>query len=354
MLFRVITKRGNKKMNNINIMYSKGTNYEVGYQIGKTLKSNLEKNIREFINFANNIYNININKLEECSKLWFEELPNEYKNQIMGISNGSGCSVNLYAQWCYLDKSFDSGCSSFVIKNNEKLWVARNNDYIFPGKWNNISVISVQDKIPIALFGLEGSIFSGTGFNKQKLWIHYNWLFPYDTPNKSKIKISPFVLLRYFLENCSTISEVEQNLQDFTVDGGMNLFVVDGKSNQAEIFECACNTYTRRKKLKSFIIGTNHYVDSVLPGAYNFNNEGSIERYERMMLLINNKETWEMPDDLILILADDRVEKNSLESNTVYSCVACMETNEIFFSGYPCPAASKGDWKKIHIDWDFK
>jgi hypothetical protein len=59
-------------------------------------------------------------------------------------------------------------------------WVARNNDTYAPGMWGYATIREVTGRIPTICFGLEGDVFTPSGVNGEKLWLHYNWLPVWD------------------------------------------------------------------------------------------------------------------------------------------------------------------------------
>jgi hypothetical protein len=75
-------------------------------------------------------------------------------------------------------------------------------------------------------------IFSGTGVNKEKLWLHYNFLVPWDEPAPDKPHVPAFVLMTEALELCRTIEDVEALLNTTDRDGGM-LLVCGGWEKQS-------------------------------------------------------------------------------------------------------------------------
>jgi hypothetical protein len=329
----------------------KGTSREVGISIGKSIGDRFSDNIDKMIETVDKSYGINFKKLEKESMIWLKNLLSEYQEELEGISIGAGCSIEKIAKWYYSSMSIDGGCTSFITKIDNQLWVGRNNDYLLPKFWGYINIIEVNGKIPVMLFGLEGDIFSGTGFNKERVWIHYNWLPVWNVPLKSKEVIAPFVFIRKALETCKSINDVEALLKDTTRDGGMNLFVIDGKNNEFAVFECTCKSYRKRETENSYIVGANHYCEIEVPNNLILDFEDSVNRQSRVEELLLQKRDELSVKDMIDILADSKVEQNDILSGTVYSNVACPSENILWFAHDDFPAASKGNWRKIEWSW---
>lgn len=330
----------------------KGKSKDIGISIGKSIGGKrFQKNINKMIKTVHNSYGIDFEKLEKESMLWLESIPSDYQEELEGVSLGSGCSIEKIAQWYYSSMCIDGGCTSFITKIDNLWWVGRNNDYLLPKLWGHVNIIEVDGKIPVMLFGLEGDIFSGTGFNKEKLWIHYNWLPVWDIPLKSKEQIAPFIFIRRALERCKSIDDVEMLLQNKIRDGGMNLFVIDGENNEIAVFECTCKNYKKRLIEGSYIAGANHYCAIKVPDKFNFDFEDSINRQSSLEKLLLEKKDKISTENMIDILADSSVEQNNNLSGTVYSNITCPSKNLIWFAYDGFPAASKSNWKKVEWDW---
>jgi hypothetical protein len=94
---------------------------------------------------------------------------------------------------------------------------------------------------------MEGAVFTPTGVNKEKLWLHYNFLPVWDEPSPNKPHVPPYVFLTEALELCYMMRDVEQMLDATDRDGGMLLFVADGKNNEVALFDCMGSMYARRE-----------------------------------------------------------------------------------------------------------
>jgi len=82
-------------------------------------------------------------------------------------------------------------------------------------------------------------------------------------------------------------------------------------------------------------------------------SESSARRLKRLTELVGNNE-WEgvhPPDDLIAILADDRVEQRGGNYITVEAAVACPAEKIIWYTLGGYPAASRGNWVRIEWPW---
>jgi hypothetical protein len=204
---------------------------------------------------------------------------------------------------------------------------------------------------------MEGDVFAPTGINKERLWLHHNFLSPWDEPRPGRPHISPYVFLTEALELCHTIRDVEALLNSTDRDGGMLLFTVDGKDNEFAIFECLCSTHYRRQPSDGWIVGTNHFCaceDLTLSDADKA-PLGTLSRFAQMENLVQTLSASQtppnLPGDLVQILADDAIERRDGQLITVYSNVACPSTGEIWYTFGGYPAASKGSWQNLEWPW---
>jgi hypothetical protein len=234
--------------------------------------------------------------------------------------------------------------------------VARNNDLYVPELWGYATIREVDGRIPTINFTMEGDVFTPTGINKEKLWLHYNWLPVWDEPAPGKPHVPAFAFLTEALEICKDIRDLEAFLDERDRDGGMLLFAVDGKTNEFALFECMCSKHVRREPADGWIVGTNHYCafEDLTLG----DDEGSsstLNRFRRMESLVGalsaSPSGPELPADLIRILADDEIERRDQDVVTVYSNVACPGTREIWYTFGGYPAASQGNWQKLVWPW---
>ena len=249
-----------------------------------------------------------------------------------------------------------NAAGQFILFEN-KVWVARNNDSYVPELWGYATIREVEGRIPTINFSMEGDIFTPTGINKEKLWLHYNFLSAWDQPASTKPHVPAYVFLTEALELCRYISDVEMLLNETDRDGGMLLFAVDGKKNEFALFECLCSKYYKREPSNGWIVGTNHFCacDDPTLGEADKEPFGTLSRFSRMENLIQtlspSQTAPNLPVDLIHILADDQIERRDRRLMTAYSNVACPSTGEIWYTFGGYPAASKGNWQRLEWPW---
>ena len=336
------------------IHHFKGAPYEIGLAIGRTLANRLEQTFTHYINAMAD--SSDMEKLHAGAMPWLRGLPKRFQDEFQGVAEGANVPLERLAEWAYIEECEKKECSGAICVFNNHAWVARNNDTFVPELWGYAMIREVDGRIPTIDFTMEGDVFAPTGINKEKLWLHYNFLPVWDRPTPGKPHVPGYVFLTEALELCSTISEVETLLNETDRDGGMLLFAADGKTDQFALFDCMCSKHYRRDPSDGWIVGTNHYCtcEDLSLG----NDEGSIStlnRFKRMETLIKglyaSPTPANLPDDLIRILADDKIERRINKLFTVYSSVACPSTGEIWYTFGGYPSASNGNWQRLVWPW---
>lgn len=336
------------------ISHYKGSPHEIGFTAGRALGAKLEQNIRHYI--ARREASTDMDELHQGALAWLRRLPERFQEEFEGLAQGANLPLQLLAEWSYIEECEANQCSGAIGLFENRAWVARNNDFYIPEMWGYVTIREVEGRIPTINFGMEGEVFTPTGINKDRLWLHYNYLSAWDEPQPGKPHIPAYVFLSEALEVCRSVSDVEAFLDEYDRDGGMLLFAVDGKTNEFALFDCLCARHFRRDPSDGWIVGTNHYCacEDLTLG----NDEGSIStlsRFKRMESLVrdlsNSQASPSLPADLIRILADDKIEARKSEVMTVYSNVACPSSREIWYTFGGHPAASAGNWGQLDWPW---
>jgi len=336
------------------VHHFKGSPYEIGFSAGRKLGSKLEQIISYYI--ARREHASDMNKLHKGALSWLRRLPKRIQKELEGMAAGANLPLQRLAEWSYIEECESKSCSAAVGLFNGCIWIARNNDSYVPELWGHAIIREIEGRIPTISFSMEGDVFTPTGINKDKLWLHYNFLSACDEPGPGRSHVPPYAFLTEALEMCRTLGDVEAFLNETHRDGSMMLFAVDGKINDFAVFECLRARYFLRDPSEGWIVGTNHYCaceDLILS-----NDAGSastLNRFQRMKSLVQNLYDWptppDLPADLIRILSDDEIEIRSQELVTVYANVVCPTSGEIWYTFGGYPAASAGNWQRLERPW---
>jgi Acyl-coenzyme A:6-aminopenicillanic acid acyl-transferase len=330
----------------------KGTAKEIGVFMGQALREKLAQNIELYIRKCPlSPEALDSDNLRTGAIPWLNSLPERFQDELKGMAEGANVSLQTIAEWNYVEQCIQEECSGFICLMNGHAWLGRNNDTYVPELWGYMTIREVENRLPTISFSMEGDVFSPTGINRERLWLHYNYLPVCDSPRMDKPHFPGYVLLTEALETCSTINEVERLLNQYDRDGGMMLFALDGKTDEFVIFECTCREYFKRIPNGEWLVGTNHYCTCQT----NFTTGTSETRYRRVEELVKalylSKDKVNLPMDLIAILADADVEVNGENFGTVYANIACPSAKQVWYTFGGYPAASKGNWQLVVWPW---
>jgi hypothetical protein len=337
------------------IAHYRGSPQQIGFAIGRRLGGRLENNIRHYINRRRPA--IDMDRLQRGALPWLQGLPSRFQDEFAGMAAGANLPVQLLAEWAYLEECELSQCSGLICLIEQHAWVARNNDTYVPEMWGYVTIREVDERIPTICFSLEGDVFTPTGINQEKLWLHYNYLPVPDQPRLGKPHLPGYAFLVEALECCRTLDDVERLLGEMDRDGGMLLFVVDGKNDEFALFECTCSQHYRRNPRDGWVVGTNHYCLIQDPDLLNEDPpSNTLSRYRRMENLLRSRiaspAAWRLPGDLIHMLADGEIERRrEAELCTAYANVACPASGAIWYTFGGYPAASQGNWQILEWPW---
>ena len=336
------------------IHHFKGHPRAIGSAVGRALGPRLEQTISHYL--AGLESSSDMEKLHEGALPWLRGLPQRFQEEFEGLAEGANLSLQRLAEWTYIEECEAKQCSGAVCLCGNHAWVARNNDTYVPELWGFAMIREVDGRIPTISFSMEGDVFAPTGVNKEKLWLHYNFLPVWDQPAPGKPHVPGYVFLTEALELCRTIRDVEALLNETDRDGGMLLFAVDGKTDEVALFDCMCSKHYRREPTNGWIVGTNHYCAiKDLTLADDASSASTLNRFQRMEGLVRtlalSQTPASLPADLIRILADDEIERRESKLVTAYANVACPYTGEIWYTFGGYPAASKGNWQRLAWPW---
>jgi Acyl-coenzyme A:6-aminopenicillanic acid acyl-transferase len=211
-----------------------------------------------------------------------------------------------------------------------------------------------------------------------------------DEPRAGVSCISWLFWMREALETCATLADVEKLLRDTDRDRGVMLFAVDGKTNEAAVYECGRSWFRRvdperviGSHAREALVATNHCRHQHVrreprepaAGDANARSAGTVSRRRRLEELVEHAFPEELPHDLCEILGDRLVEMRLPPYlKTIYSTVAVPSRDTIWFAAgagrgridardsrpeisrveAACdflPAASGGQWRELRPEW---
>jgi hypothetical protein len=330
-----------------------GTPYQIGLILGEKLRSQLGADIDHYITQGPLRFQKDLDRatIQKGAMAWFGSLPQRYQTELEGMADGSGVPLETIAEWGFVDAGGQNACSGFILKQDDSIWVGRNNDLWVPDLWGYAIRRQVSGRLGYISFGMRGEIFAATGLNQAGLWLHYNWLPVFDKPEGTAW--TPFVLLTEMLETCKDPDEVGRMLKNTTRTGGMLVFAIEGRKGTCAVFECSCCQVARQDCEGPFLAATNHYQHlptPELPEAYAPDSVKRLLRLESRLQSLSQQDQL-LPESLISVLADPQIEQHEDGYGTVYANLCNPMDHQLWFTFGGYPAASQGNWQKI--PWPF-
>lgn len=341
------------------IQHFRGSPRDIGIAKGQAMGAALDRQITRYIEEfgdADDKFTIDTVRLHQGALPWLHTLPQRFQEELAGIAEGAGIPLQRVAEWYFIEQCAALRCSGALLTLNGHTWVARNNDSVAPGLWGYVGIREVDNRIPTVTFGCEGDVFVPTGINKEKLWLHYNYLPTPDRLDTTRAHLPPYVFMMDALETCRTLRDIELRLHEIQRSDGMLLFAVDGKSDEFAIFECGHGIHYRRGPTNNVLVGTNHFCMRDDPdGPLEATPLGTLGRFRRVETLLkpicSRSGGCRLPAELIQLLADDEVERRGDTFATVEAAVACPYTGDIWYTFGGFPAASNGNWQRLEWPW---
>jgi hypothetical protein len=339
------------------VLRLRGTPFEIGQTAGRRMGARLAANIDEYVRervppgtrFEPEAW-------EAAALPWLRALPDRFQQELEGLAAGSGVPLQRLAEWACIEEHVPAQCSAFVCVAGGHTWVGRNNDTFAPRLWGHATIREIPGRIPWISFGMEGDVFTPTGVNRERLWLHYHYLPVEDAPPAGPVRMPAYAFLVEALETCRSLPELEELLAAVPRDQGMLLFAADGKSRDFAVFECGCTALRRRDSRGTWIVGTNHCCIGPRPWPEDDGGPlSSSSRQARLEALVAVLDTGtpavRLVETMIRILADEAIERRVGMLVTAASNVACPGTGEIWYTFGGFPAASRGNWRRLDWPW---
>ncbi|MCK4666164.1 hypothetical protein KAU33_05420 [Candidatus Dependentiae bacterium] len=271
--YRIIKNAKIEYHEGIPFLYLKGTDYEVGYQYGFLLKDILKTSTDESLLMVDKDLQQYISEQKGFVKLFFnlfgkgfmkksinkalKDLPPDYREQIQGISDGSGIPIyNIIA----LTLIADIACSSLIIVEDNQVIHGRNFDWSnFAGKYPVVVNYDIDGKIKYTNFGFVPLLFMVSGINEEGISFSINAL-PGTQPTKKKDKDS-FLFQHKILDSCKTLSDVDKVLDGYIIPVNHVLIIASQKEKKGAFYECLGETIIRTDFTGSKYVGNDVTAD---------------------------------------------------------------------------------------------
>lgn len=349
----------------VDLLKLEGDPWTVGYAHGQAVGQFLHEALRTYVRGFVDAGMANPDDMRSRRESWIASLPVRYRQEMEGVAKGAAVPIEALVDSVLAGAYPTAGCSSILYYRDPHWWVAHNNDWYDFGShtWTGAVVRAVEGRIPHLAFGLEGDVCTVVGVNRERLWLHMNGFPPRDTRPAGEKPVLPYVfVIRELLEVCGSLDDVEVLLERFDRDNGMAIYAVDGKTEEAALFECDFSSAVRREPdpRRTVVSHSRDRGDRMrhgAPGAVVGSN--STDRIDRIEERLSSADGEPLPEGLIRILSDARVEERGAEglfqdpdSSTLYANVAAPGKGMIWFAHGDLPAASAGNWTVVKWPWN--
>jgi predicted choloylglycine hydrolase len=172
-------------------------------------------------------------------KEYLNRIPDEYLNEILGFSEGSGLAYADAAFSAVAANIFGSGfCTNLIVKAGGRLIQGRNFDFLhrFMGEYPVIIEYHPDGKFSFTQYGITGYLGLFDGINEKGLSISQNG--GGGAVNRSDNGILNAYKQRMILENCTTLEEADFLLNSYYTDELGIIFTVNSAAdNNAAVFD---------------------------------------------------------------------------------------------------------------------
>lgn len=241
-----------------------GTHYEIGKKLGL------------FFNEHNTTFPIKLNKWQKTRgieslrllEFYFPEVANE----IQGITDTTNTDYDLFGAWmmtmgCCLTLRENNnvevrGCTAFCFTDKDKVYYGRDND--LPPYLKKESKNIYYRPIGKNHFLLNTSSFTNgeEGINEHGLVVAMTFV----APNRNEVKsgVNSIFLVRYILENCSTVQQGIEALRKLPIASTCNIMLAD-RTKEMVVVECSPFEINIRQpevnfNEEKFLVTVNHFT----------------------------------------------------------------------------------------------
>lgn len=292
-----------------------GSPYEMGKQYGVLLKEELQGmygELEEYLAqgrqqqpwYIRPFYSLLLNR--ELRRLG-EDLPQEFQEELQGVSSGSGISYNRLLFGAFGTDLLDLSCTGALLRDDAGLILARNLDFSPPflGRYPVVVTFKPQEGYASTMVGVVGFLGVLTGINEKGLMASINKI----TFLEGKDTADPPIgyMLRSVFQEAQNLEEVDPFFQNYTSRDGWLILMGSQEENEGVLYELAGGEYTVTALEGEYLHVSNHFLKeewnyqyTSLSYSQGSSNQG---RQERMASLLEDLPSYE-PHLLIPVLAD--------------------------------------------------
>jgi len=246
------------KKNGITVVYLTGMPYEIGFAHGKLSKTEIRSVNKPFLELYDRLQKDPNNKWLKLSHQLEKNIPEEYIEEMRGISDGSGIE---YDKILFLNTlstiSMKNGCFAFAFKNaDSRIFTVRQVDIDKKTdlyKKMILYIIKPNRGFGFAAILIPGWVDGESGMNERGITV---------TQNNIGIKqddwnVTPIThLSRYMLQYSETLDDIEQLLDK--QQGYPARLIFASSKEDASVFEFANKEKARINMKNGFLALSNH------------------------------------------------------------------------------------------------
>ncbi|KPK74469.1 MAG: hypothetical protein AMJ89_06235 [candidate division Zixibacteria bacterium SM23_73] len=344
----------------IPFLHLEGGPYEVGLQYGVLLKDG----VREVNDYKKELMAESQRWLPWYMKIFAKifggfylsrkvgslkkRVPQCYLDELRGISDGSGVPLEDILSTAFLFEMGGGGCSSFILKDDQRIVHARNFDLDieFLAKHPVIIDYNVKDKLRYISVNCVGVPFILTGINEEGLSYSVNLVEasePYDGKD-----FNLFLELNRIIESCKNLDEVDSVLKDIRLRSGWTLTIGSKMDNSGAVYDVLGDSFVRNDIKERDIYAANMFISTGMMRkhqsihATDYWNTARIDKYKELSQKEKEHDIVERAIDVLsntdFYHYNDRIPQMDATINnsmTLQSAVLDIDSNAIYFSYHP-------------------
>lgn len=360
-----------ENVDGVRVVRLHGSPYEIGLQHGTLLKNEIHSLLNYFFEDKGGMFGVSINDLEKGTAILKKYIPAEYIEEIRGIAEGSGVTLDrVLAINVFLDVvsagwvGVAPGCSNFAVMadpaSGRALVHGRNLDWSSDSTLtaaNTVYFITPEKGVPFVSLSWPGMAGTLTGINAKQMSMGEMT----SVHNDASLHGTPIMIqLRMLLQYSENLNQAYAILKDNPRTTGYNVLVTDGKTNDGFAVEMNAKSIYRAGPKDGMLMRTNHYTQKKLADEqmklfyifYQGKKSDTFYRFDRLQTLLGERAASIDPSTAMEILGDKfNIEENKIsdtlknticKSNTLQSAVMLPQSGEIYVALKSLPAPDGG------------
>lgn len=186
----------------------------------------------------------------------YEQYMQDIMEEVKGLADGLHQKYEDVAYWLFniYCNEEDHGCSVFAVKNDDKVFFARNMDMFPEYKKTSESILYRVENKNTFLAHSTAMISLEDGINEHGLCAALTFLLA----KEIKPGINGGFIVRKILEECKTTKEAIELIRELPIASSHNIVIAD-KNGEMAVVECTSEEISVRQN-ENYVIATNHFI----------------------------------------------------------------------------------------------